>query len=239
MIETYPTNNIDLLGRGLYTLPEASHILQVPKNTLRRWAQGYTFETSSGSRSISESLIDRELDGINAHILTFQDLIELKFVALLRDAGVSMRVIRAAGNNAREMYGSQRPFATHKFETDGTRLFHTIDPSSVSGVSRDRVITEIALSQMVIEVAARPYFVKIEYDEEARRLWPLGKGRTVVLDPERSFGAPIDVKSGTPTLTLFKMATSGESVDRIAWWYSVSEQAVKDAIEFEATLMAA
>jgi hypothetical protein len=42
----------------------------------------------------------------------------------------------------------------------------------------------------------------VDLDVEITRWWPLGKQRSVVLDPQRSFGAPIASGSGIPTATL-------------------------------------
>ena len=90
---------------------------------------------------------------------------------------------------------------------------------------------------MVIEDVARPFFRQLEYDGEAvMRLRPLGPGTRVVLDPERSFGKPIDDPSGVPTLVLYQMARSGEPKESVARWYNVDPEAVSAAIEFESSL---
>lgn len=62
---------------------------------------------------------------------------------------------------------------------------------------------------------------------------PLGTKSRVIIDPRRSFGRPIDGPTGVPTYSLWGPTQSGESVERIADWFHVPMQAVRDAIEYE------
>ena len=99
---------------------------------------------------------------------------------------------------------------------------------------------ELATTQFVIEQAARPYFRKLDYDVEGViRYWPMGREAGIVLDPNRSFGKPIDCKSGVPTLALYEMVRAGESKESVANWYEVPLHAVEVAIEYETSLLAA
>ena len=80
----------------------------------------------------------------------------------------------------------------------------------------------------------------MDYDENtsaARRMWPIGHGK-VVIDPHRSFGKPIVFKGGVPTFPLYRMMVAGETIDRIASWYEIAPQSVRDAIAYEESLAA-
>ena len=57
-----------------------------------------------------------------------------------------------------------------------------------------------------------------------------------MLDPERSFGSPIDRETGVPTYALYGMYKSGEDAKKIASWYRVPVAGVEDAIEYEERL---
>lgn len=84
-----------------------------------------------------------------------------------------------------------------------------------------------------------PYLRYLDYEPDtAARYWPLGKERSVVLDPQRSFGAPI-VRRGVPTSALAAAvrAEAGD-VDKVARFYDVTRQEVSDAVEFEQRLAA-
>jgi uncharacterized protein (DUF433 family) len=74
------------------------------------------------------------------------------------------------------------------------------------------------------------------YPEAARII----KGR-VVLDPERSFGKPIDAEAGVPTRALCDaaLAGGGQSPAVVAEWFGVPLEAVQAAVAFEGSLLAA
>ena len=220
-----------LLGVGLYTLPEAARLLHVKTQTLRRWADGYIFTKEDGSRN-SNPVFSRDLrDRFDRTIITFDDLLELYMIKQFRGEGVSLQTIRAAAANASKFFESSHPFAMKQFETDGKRIFATLEGIGIQELNR---------SQMVIETYARPFFRKIEFENfEPLRYWPNGKSGHIVLDRQRSFGKPIDVKSGVPTYVLAGMARAGETEKNIASWYEVSIEAVRESIAYEATLKAA
>ena len=81
-----------------------------------------------------------------------------------------------------------------------------------------------------------PSFKDVDLDVEITRWWPLGKQRSMVLDPQRSFGAPIVDSSGIPTATLARAAELEASPREVTRWYPVTEREVRDAIAFERRL---
>ena len=82
----------------------------------------------------------------------------------------------------------------------------------------------------------------------------MGKNRTVVIDPARSFGAPICSPSGMRTSLLYKgyKAESDDwdsiatdfavspcrAVQAVSWWYNTKDVEVNDAIAYEERLAA-
>ena len=226
-----------LLGKGLYSLPEAAWLMGIPIAKLRRWADGYTFQ-HRGEDRFSKPIFQRDLvNRQNKSSLTFADLIELKLVSMFREQGVSMVTIRAAAQAAVKRFGSNHPFAIRRFDTDGKRIFATLEDTKVRGISQERLVEEIALSQTVMEDIAQPFFLKLEYENDEVSLFrPLGKGSRIVLDPHRAFGKPIDEKSGVPTFVLYQMFKGGETIERIAWWYEVDVETVCAAVSYENSL---
>ena len=65
------------------------------------------------------------------------------------------------------------------------------------------------------------------------RWWPLGEGHSVVIDPERSFGAPIVHREGVQTLILAQAALAENSIETAADRYDVDPIAVAEAVEYE------
>ncbi|MCW3094832.1 MAG: hypothetical protein JWL77_450, partial [Chthonomonadaceae bacterium] len=140
-----------LLGIGLYTLSEAARILQVSPQKLRRWAEGYPF-VSNGERRTTEPIIRRDLHALDGEpVLTFHDLLELYMIKLFRDAGVSLQTIRAATEQAATLYHTNHPFAIKRFETDGKRIFATLQEQGVEGIAAPTLLQDLNLSQMVMD----------------------------------------------------------------------------------------
>jgi len=75
----------------------------------------------------------------------------------------------------------------------------------------------------------------LHYDGKDQPQWwsPLGKERTVVVDPARSFGAPIVVPGGVRTRILYGGYKAEGSFQAVADWYRVTSIVVQDAVEFE------
>jgi uncharacterized protein (DUF433 family) len=69
--------------------------------------------------------------------------------------------------------------------------------------------------------------------KEPARWWPIGKDRAVVIDPRRSFGAPIVKTAGIPTKILNSAVNAEKSMEFVAKWYGVELNEVKDAVQFE------
>jgi uncharacterized protein (DUF433 family) len=137
------------------------------------------------------------------------------------------------------VYRTSHPFAIKRFHTDGKRIFAEAG-HALAGTPLPRpTYKELSRYERALETVATPFFRKFDYEhEEVRRYWPLGKEKSVVLDPARSFGEPIDTASGVPTAVLYQLYTAGESISRIAQWYQVGAEAVGAAIEYEQSLAA-
>jgi uncharacterized protein (DUF433 family)/DNA-binding transcriptional MerR regulator len=224
----------EYLGVGLYTVPEAAHLLGVPVAKLRRWAEGYTFAHGR----YSGPLFRRDFPELAAQrILTFQDLIELFLVHRFRQAGVSMATIRKAAQSAAEQFNTNHPFAVKRFHTDGFRLFAEVENRQNSRGAGRRIYQELPNRQLVLADVTEFFFKKLDYEgDQVRHYWPLGKQRPVVLDPARSFGQPIDAGSGVPTRVLYGAHQAGDSIEEIAFWFRVEPEAVRAAIEYEQSL---
>ncbi|MCW5935187.1 MAG: hypothetical protein KIT45_12960 [Fimbriimonadia bacterium] len=158
-----------------------------------------------------------------SRLLTFHDLIELYFVREFRKANVTLPEVRNAARILREEWNTPYPFALNKLaEIDG-RLIHKQE------------LQTVLEKQQVFEFA-RDFFKNFDFDENglASAWYPLGMDKLIVLDPKRSFGAPIETRSGTRTDVLYQLyqAENGD-VEAVANWYEVPIEAVEQAIKFE------
>ena len=72
-------------------------------------------------------------------------------------------------------------------------------------------------------------YFDIEMDE-VRRWWPLGRDRTIVVDPKHHFGAP--TVEGVLAQTISDHVVAGDSPELVAELFNLSLEAVADAIEW-------
>lgn len=223
------------LGIGYYTVPEAARLIRMPAVNIRRWLGGYGF-TSGGKRVQMPPLWSPELPANDAHLeLGFRDLIELRFVNAFVEEGVDLRIIRNCLEHAREAVQDPRPFSTRRFRTDGRTIF--LDTLKASGESE---VLDLKRGQFVIRSVIERTFKDLDFDYEVVARWRPFQGKdTIVIDPQRSFGQPIAAAYGVPTVTLAEAVMSEGSVERVARLYEVSLPVVRDAVRFEAYLLAA
>lgn len=210
-------------GSGIYTYHEAARLLNVHPTQVRRWAEGYVY-TFKGRERTKKPVLQRVKTAEG--LLTFNDLIELFFVRELSGAGVNMEDIRATSELLSRELDTPYPFACEKVFTDGVQILRE------AGGDYENV----AARQMVFQFI-REFFKDIEFDDDCRALrwYPLGTAKPIVLDPQRSFGTPIDLTTGVRTDVLYLTYKAQKDVDAVADWYEVSPEAVEAAIEFEVT----
>lgn len=101
------------------------------------------------------------------------------------------------------------------------------------------MLLDLARSQYEFERIVAPFlYAGVEYndDEQPTRWWPRGHSVQVVIDPARSFGAPIVPGEGVPTRVLYNGYAAEQSYDFVAAWFDVDVAAVHDAVSFELSM---
>jgi uncharacterized protein (DUF433 family) len=211
-----------LIGIGIYTPAEARRYTHVPAARIRRWLRGHAV---GGMRY--EALWLPQIDiGDDRIYLGFRDLTEVRVVDALIKAGLSAQKLRRAIEIARDRYGLERPLSTNAFRTDGKNVFLLL-----SNEGEDRVV-DIFTDQYAIKRVIEPSFRGLDFnDEGVPTRWHISRG--VVLDPERSFGQPIEVETLVPTHILAAAVEAEGSVKAAARAYEVSIRAVNQALAFE------
>src|SRR6185295_13409463 len=104
-------------------------------------------------------------------------LIEVRFVDAFLHAGVGWPTLRRARAQASKLIGSDHPFCTNKFCTDGKRIF-----ADMALIRDEPGIVEVIKQQHYFESIVRPLLVGLEFapDDMLMRWWPLGAKRQVV-----------------------------------------------------------
>lgn len=207
------------LGTGIYTVAEAARLLKVSPRKVAGWAKQYV-NHRDGEIRVSPPILDRT--GNESGLITFHDLVELFFVREFRNAGVSLPHIRGVARILRESWGTPYPFAEQRLAELGRRLV-------------DREDMKVIMDKQQVFQFAQDFFQDFDFDATGlAKTWsPLGKEKLIVLDPHRSFGAPIDIRSGVRTDVLYGAYQAEGNVEAVAQWYEVAREAVDQAIEFE------
>jgi len=221
----------NLIGVGLYTVPEAARLTGISAGRLRRWLRGYTYR--AGDRQANSAPVwRREVPDIDGTLgLGFRDLMEARFVDAFREASVPWRVIRLCAERARELNAGDHPFSSQRFRTDGRTIF-----AEVLNEAGETQLLDLARSQFAFErVIAPTLYASIDFsDRDAPlRWWPLGRQTPIVVDPARSFGQPIISDGGVPTAMLADAVQAEGSVAKVARLYRLQPQSVRAALRFE------
>jgi len=222
------------IGRGVYTLAEASRLSAVPTKRLRRWTAGYRYWYRGHVKYSPPPVATLVQEDESAPVLSFGDLIEVRFLDAFRRYGVSWRAIRHAAAAAKELLGRHHPFSSRIFRTDGRDIL-----AELTRVTGDKLLLNLAKDQYEFERIVSPFlYAGIEYGEEEQpsRWWPKGEAVKVVIDPERAFGAPIVPEEGVPTRVLFNAFKAEQDIEFVAQWFEVDPAAVRDAVDFERAL---
>lgn len=222
---------------GAYSAAEAARLIGVPGPQLRRWVSGYEWKTETGESRSSAPLwgIDYKTAASGVY-LSFRDLMEARIVKALARSGVSLQTIRRAIVTAKDIFSVDHPLSTDRFRTDGREVFFRIE----SDGGDEPQLINLRSRQHVFHQIVAPSFKHIEFDDQGEplRWWPMSSRRSVVVDPGRSFGRPIDHNSGVPTSILVAAIGSEGSIDSAARAFETTRESVRHAQEFERLLAA-
>jgi len=218
----------DLVGIGLYTPSEAERLTGIPAAKLVRWLRGHTVGDSPYERLWPPQI---ELHD-NRTYLGFRDLMEARVAAGFIDAGLSPQKVRQAIEIARDIVKDDRPLSTTRLRTDGMTVFlERVDETG------DESLIDLFRKQYAFKRIVEPSLRNMDFEDGVpARWWPASRSASIVVDPTRSFGQPIDDATGIPTRVLSDAAISEGSVEAAAMVWRVPIASVRRAINFEQEL---
>src|SRR5262245_41704840 len=205
---------LKVLGRGVFSVREASRLTGIPTRRLRRWLLGYEFRSRSGKHRSPPPvhrdfpLVDRELS------LSFADLIEVRFVDHFLQAGVSWTTLRVVARRAADRIGSDHPFSSWRFKTDGKTIL-----TEIAVGSKEPELLDLMSDQVAFKRILDPYLYRgLDFGptHNVARWWHEAGHRKIVIDPERSLGRPILAESGVPTQVIAAAFRVEQSVAAVA-----------------------
>lgn len=219
-----------LIGTGLYRSGEAARLIGLSAQRLRYWAVGRARSGGAVHPALGFTVDDETF-------LDFRDLMELRVIAALVREGLPTRYIAAIYARVAEAMEDERPFSVERFHgtfrTDGRKLYAwAVD---ATGGAAEEVLT----GQRAFTRIIGPSLRNVEFDDGTAARWrPEGGRNDVVLDPERSFGRPLDDATGVPTATLAASHARTGSFGATAKEFEIGERSVRSAVQFEERLAA-
>ncbi|MFH1518384.1 MAG: hypothetical protein ABIH17_10965 [Pseudomonadota bacterium] len=206
---------------GAFTTSQVARLVRRDSSEVLRWTKG------------DPPLVVSDYEPIqNRPVLSFEALLEARFVSHMLREGVPMRLLRKVSEKLRRQ-GVPHPFAADlRIVSDGFRLFESSDGRLINLVNE--CYAEPDLMRPALE--GRVVFKRgvARYFEPYPQDLPL-----VRIDPRLAFGRPVvvDGDAAAPTAKLASVAES-EGIEAAADWYLISQDAVRQAAEFEQRLAA-
>lgn len=233
----------DLLGVGIYTQPEAAHLLRLSSPRLRRWVNGYTYKPQQAALGVRRSrppvIRKSDLPVVGGRIaLSFLELMELRVVrVLVEQYGFPLQTVRKAAAVAQGEFDTKYPLASRRIYVEGARIFASVDAETEGIVELRHGKTRQIQWAEVFE----PVMKEVTFDPQTALTdtwWPLGTHRPVVLDPAIMFGAPVIAGSRVRTTSAAAMARTS-TIEVTAGAFGIEVEGVEAAVEFEHYLAAA
>ena len=173
--------------------------------------------------------------GTASSYASFLDLVDLLFVKRFLDHGVSLQKVRRALDEAHELLGTSH-FVRQPFFTDGANIYLEVRDKG------NAILELLSGGQWVIAPVIRQLATEIDFGSPeglARRWFPLGRNKPVVLDPFVSFGAPTVVGHGVKTANVHDLfVAENEKLAAVCAWWDLTERQAEAAVEFERRLAA-
>ena len=224
--------SLDRLDRPSYAATEAGRLVGLTATRVRRWLTGYGYTYGDSVRHRPPVLQRRGTTGSYA---SFLELVDLLFVKRFLDHGISLQRVRLALDEAHTILGT-RHFARQTFFADGRSIFLQIREEG------DAILELISGGQWVIAPVIRKLAQQIEFESPeglARRWYPLGREKPVVLDPFVSFGAPSIAGRGVKTANVHDLfVAEHRSLEAVRGWWDLTDMEIQSAVEFEVGLAA-
>lgn len=219
----------DLVGIGLYTPAEAGRLLRIAPAKITRWLRGHE---ANGKRY--EPLWQPQVDlGEEGIFLGFRDLQEVRVASTFIAQGLSAQRVRQAVELARDLVGDARPLSTARFRSDGRTVFLQV----VEEDGQTKLI-DLFRKQFAFRDILERSLTNLDYDEAGIPAvwWPLGRAKSVKIDPARSFGQPIEAETAVPVEALVTAVEAEGSPEAAARVWDVPVRAVKRALVFQREL---
>ncbi|MCJ7510446.1 MAG: DUF433 domain-containing protein [Dehalococcoidia bacterium] len=218
---------------GIYSVPDAALYLRAttppPEMVLRLWEKKRRVFIGPNSRHLY-AWIRRGVEDYSGRdiVLTFEELVRMRMIVILRSRGLSLPAILSSESYIRSLTGSPQPFVTESLWSSSSDIF--LEFMGLLAVTKQGQLAMEFLKEYLL-----PVHHGLEFDAAGiSAIWRPMPG--VLIDPDIQFGAPCIEGTRVETEAIWSFHQTGETIDRLASWYAVDRQQIEAAIEWEATL---
>ena len=220
----------DLLDVGIFSVSEAAALLQVKPQRVRGWAFGY-------ANTKGEPILKNDFGPIDGrYAVSFANLIEMDVIRRFANVGVSVKSMRSMIFEARDLAGSDHPFATDLvLRTDGKKLF-----AELAQTTGDRGLYDLKDKNWAMyDIVFQSLKSDVVYENGVATHWFPRRAVTpnVVVHPHFAFGEPCLWGHFIPTSTIVEaLAAENDNVETVQDWYDLEEAEILEAVHFEQIL---
>ncbi len=221
-----------MLDRPVYTYREVDRLLGLNQDTAKRWVNGYRRAGRSYPPIVREQPSDTRW-------VTWGEFIETRLLSEYRDVDqIKIRKMRGVIQRLREQYDRRYPLAySRPFVRTSDR--ELVARAQEEGGLDDECWFVVRTGQYLLTPRAQRFYDANTYglsetsDDAvvtATRIDP--QYPDVVLDPERRSGRPTIAGRNVSVATLAGMVLGGDPVAKVAEWYGVTENQIRQAVDF-------
>ena len=210
------------IGQGIFTAADAARILKMPYPKANYWFKYYAKQKLSVATEFIYHFPVRDIIAVN-----FLTLIEMYVFYILKENGIKTSKIVKAHTIMSNFSRTPYPFAKED-------IYINSNKKSLLFGREDQLITADEHLQTVMIQGLKLFIDKVQFNDEgiANKFYPLGKDKTIVVNPEHQFGQPIIEGTNILTETIYNLSVGGDSHGFIANLCDISLKNVEDAIEF-------
>lgn len=215
-----------------YGILEASHLLKIPKDTLRSWIKGRNYPTIHGKKRFEPIIV---LPDPDLPLLSFVNLVEAHILDAIRyKHNVPLKNVRAAVSHLRNRSNSKNPLADHWFLLKGLDLLIEDEDFLINATKQGQLEIKEVVTAYLKRVARDPAGAAVAlFPYLDRHPHVTEEPKVILIDPRISFGKPVLVGVGVPTSVVADRYAIGETVAELAHDYGCEASEIENAIEYE------
>lgn len=209
------------IGEGIYTAADAARIMKIPYSQAKYWFHYYLKNKLTAIEKHQYYFAVENIIAVN-----FLTLMEMYVFYQLKERGVSSRSIREAHSTMSKLLDTPYPFANEAVLLLGKKNLYFDFHGDITSSNKS---LQYAFPQVVI-----PFSEKIEFDNNGivTKYYPLGKKKTIVVNPANQFGQPVIEGTNILAETIYMLRKGKESEKSISELFGISRKNIRDAVAF-------